>query len=85
MKGIVLGERYKEKDAYDIYYLISNYKNGPKDVANEINKHTSDSLVKESLGTITRNFKNREKRQVPNLSFQRSNRRFSRGLFFKVQ
>ncbi len=60
MKGIVLGERYKEKDAYDIYYLISNYKNGPKDVANEINKHTSDSLVKESLDTITRNFENRD-------------------------
>jgi hypothetical protein len=60
MKGIVLGERYKEKDAYDIYYLISNYKNGPKDVANEINKHTSDSLVKESLETITRNFENRD-------------------------
>ena len=59
MKGIVLGERYKEKDAYDIYYLISNYKNGPKDVADEINKHTSDSLVKESLETITRNFENR--------------------------
>jgi hypothetical protein len=60
MKGIVLGERYKEKDAYDIYYLISNYKNGPKDVANEINKHASDSLVKESLDTITRNFENRD-------------------------
>jgi len=60
MKGIVLGERYKEKDAYDIYYLISNYKNGPKDVANEINRHASDSLVKESLDTITRNFENRD-------------------------
>ena len=60
MKGIVLGERYKEKDAYDIYYLVSNYHNGPKDVASEINKHTSNNLVKESLETITRNFENRD-------------------------
>jgi hypothetical protein len=32
-KGIALGERYKEKDAYDIYSVIANYKDGPKDVA----------------------------------------------------
>jgi len=33
MKGIVLGERYKEKDAYDLYYLVTYYQNGPVDVA----------------------------------------------------
>lgn len=28
MKGIVLGVRYSEKDAYDIYSVVSHYKNG---------------------------------------------------------
>ncbi len=35
-KGIALGERYKEKDAYDIYSVVANYKDGPRDVAKEI-------------------------------------------------
>jgi len=60
MKGIVLGERYKEKDAYDIYYLVSNYKNGPKDVADEMNKNISNNLVQESLDTINKNFDKRD-------------------------
>ena len=60
MKGIVLGERYKEKDAYDIYYLVSNYRNGPKDVADEISKYLSNDPVLESLATIKKNFSSRE-------------------------
>ena len=60
MKGIVLGERHKEKDAYDIYYLVSNYKNGPTGVADEINKNISNSLVQESLDTINKNFEKRD-------------------------
>jgi hypothetical protein len=60
MKGIVLGERYKEKDAYDIYYLITHYKNGPVDVANEINAHSTNSLINEALTTIKKDFASKE-------------------------
>lgn len=60
MKGIVIGERYKEKDAYDIYYLVTHYKNGPIDVANEINTHLPNSLINEALTTIKKDFASRE-------------------------
>ena len=60
MKGIVLGERYKEKDAYDIYYLIKYYKTGPKDAATEINKYTSNSLVQEALKFIQKDFTDKD-------------------------
>ncbi len=60
MKGIVLGERYKEKDAYDIYYLITHYKNGPTDVANEINTQSENDLINEAIATIKKDFESRE-------------------------
>ena len=60
MKGIVLGERYIEKDAYDIYYLVTYYQNGPADVANEIHKHLVNDLVNEALTTIRENFRSRD-------------------------
>lgn len=55
-KGIALGERYKEKDAYDIYSVIANYKNGPKDVAREIFPFKEDELVREGLKNIETKF-----------------------------
>jgi hypothetical protein len=60
MKGIVLGERYKEKDAYDIYYLITYFKNGPVDVAKEINPYINNDLVTEAITTIKKDFDSRE-------------------------
>jgi hypothetical protein len=36
MKSYVLGQRYKDKDAYDFYNLLAYYKGGVQDVANEI-------------------------------------------------
>ncbi len=60
MKGIVLGERYKEKDAYDIYYLVTYYQNGPIDVANEIHNYRSNNLVVEALTTTRNNFRSRD-------------------------
>ncbi|MEE8400608.1 MAG: hypothetical protein V3R86_00435 [Candidatus Hydrothermarchaeaceae archaeon] len=56
-KGIALGERYKEKDAYDIYSIVANYKNGPKDVAGEIVPFIKEELVKESIENIKNRFK----------------------------
>ncbi|MBN2603277.1 MAG: hypothetical protein JXA91_04000 [Candidatus Thermoplasmatota archaeon] len=60
MKGIVLGERYKEKDAYDIYYLVTYYKNGPIDVTKEINAYQTNDLTNEALATIKKDFESRE-------------------------
>lgn len=57
MKGVVLGGRYKEKDAYDIYSVISYYKNGPGEVAYEIKLHLSNKLVRESISVIAEKFK----------------------------
>ncbi len=56
-KGLALGERYKEKDAYDIYAISANYKNGPKDVAREIAPFMKEDLVKEGMENIKNRFK----------------------------
>ncbi len=36
MKSYVLGQRYKDKDAYDFYNMLAYYKAGVQDVADEI-------------------------------------------------
>lgn len=36
MKGIVLGERYKEKDAYDLFSVISQCLEGPESVGSRV-------------------------------------------------
>jgi len=36
MKGVVLGERYKEKDAYDIFAVISQCLENPSAVGKEV-------------------------------------------------
>jgi len=60
MKGIVLGERYREKDAYDIYALVANYQKGPRDVAGALRPHSSVPLVKEAVSRIHTAFATRE-------------------------
>lgn len=56
MKGYVLGQRYKEKDAYDIYSLVMHYKNGAESIAEEMRPHLGNGLVQEALQTIKTNF-----------------------------
>lgn len=58
MKGIVLGERYKEKDAYDIYSLIENYDDGPRDVAHLVRQYRNEKLVAKALENIENAFRN---------------------------
>jgi len=60
MKGIVLGERYREKDAYDIYMLVKYAGGGPAEVAQMIRPHLADPLVQESMQQIQRAFHKRE-------------------------
>ena len=52
MKGHALGDRYKEKDAYDIWSVVDNYGEGPREVARAIHPHRDEPLVAEALGHI---------------------------------
>ena len=56
MKGITIAERYKEKDAYDIYALIAHYKEGPISCFKEIAPSCQDRLVKEGMKSICEKF-----------------------------
>jgi hypothetical protein len=57
MKGIVLGERYHEKDAYDLYSVIAYYKGGPRGTAEIIKPHyLGNALVREGIDTIAEKF-----------------------------
>jgi hypothetical protein len=57
MKGIALGERTSEKDAYDIYMLARYYKEGPESVLSELKKLANHGLMKEALRNIEEQFK----------------------------
>jgi len=57
MKGIALGERTSEKDAYDLYMLARYYKEGPKSVLSELTKLENHGLMKEALRNIQEHFK----------------------------
>jgi len=60
MKGIVVGSRYRQKDAYDIHSLVLYYKSGPFAVAKEIRPFVDHGLVKEALESIHEKFRSRE-------------------------
>ncbi|HAZ29839.1 TPA: hypothetical protein DCY43_03820 [candidate division WWE3 bacterium] len=60
MKGIVIGSRYKQKDAYDIHSLVLYYKSGPYIVAEEIRPFKEHGLIKEAIESIHDKFRSRE-------------------------
>ncbi len=57
MKGIAMGERTSEKDAYDLYMLARYYKEGPKSVLPELRKLRKHGLMKQALRNIQDHFK----------------------------
>ena len=57
MKGIALGERTSEKDAYDLYMLARYYKEGPTSVLSELRKLKNHGLMDEALRNIEEHFK----------------------------
>jgi len=57
---IVLGARYSEKDAYDIYSLISHYRDGFRLVAESIKHHLKNKLVKEGIEKIREKFETKD-------------------------
>jgi len=56
-KGLALKGRYKEKDAYDIYFVLRYYKGGPKKVAEEVRSFLGESVVAEALEEIRGKFR----------------------------
>lgn len=56
MKGIVLGERYREKDAYDIYALVKHYGQGPDEAAALVRPFADEPLVRQALEQIAQAF-----------------------------
>ena len=56
-KGMAIGDRYKEKDAYDVYSVIAHSKSGPREVAAEVAPFIEDPLVKEGINHILDAFK----------------------------
>ena len=56
MKGMVLDERLKEKDAYDIYYCLRYYPGGLLKLIREFRSHIRNGLVREGLTKIARHF-----------------------------
>jgi hypothetical protein len=56
MKGYALVQRLKEKDAYDIYFCIRNYKQGIAALAAECAKLTGDPTALEGFRNIASKF-----------------------------
>jgi hypothetical protein len=56
-KGLALKGRYKEKDPYDIYFLLRHYRGGPEIVAREVSSHLNNPIVKEAMSEIKGKFR----------------------------
>jgi len=56
-KGLALKGRYKEKDAYDIYFVLRHYEGGPKKVAEEVRGFVDETVVAEALEEIREKFR----------------------------
>jgi hypothetical protein len=56
MKGVALWDRYKEKDAYDIYFSVLHYPGGIRQLAKAFEPFKDNRLVLEGLGKIKARF-----------------------------
>ena len=59
-KSIALGNRYKNKDAYDIVSLIDHYGSGIKEVAAKFSGSLKEELVTASLSNLKEKFKTQQ-------------------------
>jgi hypothetical protein len=57
LKGIAIGERYAEKDAYDIYALCAHHRGGPPAVAEAIRPFLGEAPVQQGLRAIAEKFR----------------------------
>ncbi|MEW6360237.1 MAG: hypothetical protein AB1696_28145 [Planctomycetota bacterium] len=56
MKAMALADRLKEKDAYDIYYTLTNYPGGIEKVVEKFRPHIRHGLVREGLAKLAEHF-----------------------------
>lgn len=56
LKGLALGSRYKEKDAYDLYAMTRYYGRGVKEVAEHLKPHAGGPALKKGLENIREKF-----------------------------
>lgn len=56
MKSMALADREKEKDAYDIYFVLKNYPGGIDRLVDKFLPHASNRLVREGLEKIAEKF-----------------------------
>lgn len=56
-KGLALKGRYKEKDPYDIYFVLTHFRGGPKKVAEKMRGFVNESIVAEALEEIREKFR----------------------------
>ncbi|MBZ5623704.1 MAG: nucleotidyl transferase AbiEii/AbiGii toxin family protein [Acidobacteriia bacterium] len=56
MKGMALHDRLKEKDAWDVYFTLTNYPGGLDALVQEFRPHLGHELVKEGLRKIAEKF-----------------------------
>jgi len=57
LKGIAIGERYAEKDAYDIYVLCSHTRGGPQTVAATLKPFMNEQPVQRGVRAIAQKFR----------------------------
>jgi hypothetical protein len=56
MKGMALDDRLKEKDAWDVYFTLTNYPGGVDALAEEIRPHMKHRLVEEGIRKMAGKF-----------------------------
>ncbi len=56
MKAFALDERIKQKDAWDIYYYLSNYPGGIDTIIAEFKSYLKNKLVEEGLQKLKKHF-----------------------------
>ena len=54
---VVLGDRFKEKDAYDIYSVIGYCLDNPEEVAKRVKPHLSGPTMKVGIDIIKEKFR----------------------------
>jgi hypothetical protein len=58
MKGVVLGDRYNEKDAYDIFSVVSQCHERPSAIAALVRPYSDEPSMRRGLDTIRTKFGN---------------------------
>jgi len=57
LKGIAIGDRYAEKDAYDIYTVCARCAGGPRAVADALRPFLAEASVRRGLAAIGEKFR----------------------------